>query len=223
MNVNASFAATDDMITWGEIKTGIYDLKFPQVNERSETTGYDLQRQQMTKDASAKDFHFNTGYPSFTWTLWAIDYMHGGKALYDQELSEPTKRVTQIRAEMVAIPLEPLEVGGMALLVTSTDEFAQIRIDRITPSKVEFSYVLETDKPLTVPSKGAPVQTTSSIQLQISSAVALVDGKQVPLDVSPEIINGSTVVPLRFVSENLKQQVSYEVSSKKITITPKNK
>lgn len=58
-------------------------------------------------------------------------------------------------------------------------------------------------------------------QLQIGSVTATINGKKVPLDVFPEIINGSTMVPLRFVSENLKQQVSYEVSSQKITITPK--
>ncbi|MDQ0897324.1 stalk domain-containing protein [Paenibacillus sp. V4I7] len=36
-----------------------------------------------------------------------------------------------------------------------------------------------------------------------------------------QIIDDTTMVPVRFVSENLKQHVQYEISAKRITITPK--
>ncbi|MDF2647178.1 MAG: hypothetical protein K0Q73_2983 [Paenibacillus sp.] len=46
---SASAAAEDQMIYWGEVETGIYDLEFPILNEQSKLTGYDLQTQKMTK------------------------------------------------------------------------------------------------------------------------------------------------------------------------------
>lgn len=59
----------------------------------------------------------------------------------------------------------------------------------------------------------------TNIQLTINSKVALVNGKQVTLDVPAQIVKGSTVVPLRFVTEALGCAVDWESKAQIITIT----
>lgn len=45
------------------------------------------------------------------------------------------------------------------------------------------------------------------VNMQIGNNVAFVNGQSVSLDVPPQIINGRTLVPIRFVSENLGAEV----------------
>jgi hypothetical protein len=52
----------------------------------------------------------------------------------------------------------------------------------------------------------------------LGSNIAIVNNKKVVLDVPPEIKNGRTFVPIRFVSENLGAQVEWEASTQTITI-----
>ncbi|MDD4663658.1 MAG: stalk domain-containing protein [Caldisericia bacterium] len=59
----------------------------------------------------------------------------------------------------------------------------------------------------------------TNIQLTINSKIALVNGKQVTLDVPAQIVKGSTVVPLRFVTEALGCKVDWEGKAQIITIT----
>lgn len=59
----------------------------------------------------------------------------------------------------------------------------------------------------------------TNIQLTINSKIALVNGKQVTLDVPAQIVKGSTVVPLRFVTEALGCKVGWEGKAQIITIT----
>lgn len=48
------------------------------------------------------------------------------------------------------------------------------------------------------------------IVLTIGSTTAIVDGREVELDVPPQIVNGRTLVPLRFVAEALGCRVDWE-------------
>lgn len=57
------------------------------------------------------------------------------------------------------------------------------------------------------------------IELQIGNNVAKVDGEKVELDVSPTIINGSTYLPLRFVSEKLGQEVVWKKGNSDVQST----
>jgi len=64
----------------------------------------------------------------------------------------------------------------------------------------------------------------TSLELWIGKSVARVNGMNTPIDstnakVVPEIINGRTMLPLRFVSENLGATVTWEQSTQTITIT----
>ena len=65
---------------------------------------------------------------------------------------------------------------------------------------------------------------SNSIRLQIGNANALVNGENKLIDpqnlkVVPEIINGRTMLPLRFVAENLGCTVDWDGTTKTITIT----
>jgi len=50
---------------------------------------------------------------------------------------------------------------------------------------------------------------------------ALVDGNPVTLDVPPTIVDGRTVVPLRFVGESLNANVSYDENTEIVKVLPK--
>lgn len=60
------------------------------------------------------------------------------------------------------------------------------------------------------------------IELIIGRTTGKVNGEPVVMQVPPTIISGRTVVPLRFVSENLGAKVDYEAKSRTITITYPN-
>ncbi|MCE5223486.1 copper amine oxidase N-terminal domain-containing protein [bacterium] len=59
---------------------------------------------------------------------------------------------------------------------------------------------------------------TVKVELTIGSKVALVNGKPVTMDVPPQIINGVTLVPLRFVAENLGFDTLWEGDTQTITL-----
>lgn len=58
-----------------------------------------------------------------------------------------------------------------------------------------------------------------NVKLKIGTDEALVDGKSVKMPVAPEIVNESTMVPLRFVSETLGAKVEWENATRIITVT----
>ncbi|MDB5052994.1 MAG: copper amine oxidase protein [Bacilli bacterium] len=60
------------------------------------------------------------------------------------------------------------------------------------------------------------------VKLVIGSDKALVNGKEVTLDVPAEIYNGRTVVPIRFISEALKTTVKFEPESQTVVIYDEN-
>jgi hypothetical protein len=60
---------------------------------------------------------------------------------------------------------------------------------------------------------------THFVTLIVGSTKADVDGSTVALDVSPMITNGRTLVLLRFVAENLGLQVTWDASTRTVTVT----
>lgn len=59
---------------------------------------------------------------------------------------------------------------------------------------------------------------SKSLKLWINKTTADLDGKDLKMDVPPKIINGRTMVPLRFVSESLGSQVIWDPNTQQITI-----
>jgi hypothetical protein len=62
---------------------------------------------------------------------------------------------------------------------------------------------------------------TLAIQLQVGSTVAVVDNSIVKLDAPPKIINGRTLVPIRFISETFGATVDWDGTTKTVTIVYK--
>jgi hypothetical protein len=50
---------------------------------------------------------------------------------------------------------------------------------------------------------------SGDMRLRIGDRTAVVDGRDVPLDVPPMILRGTTMVPLRFISENLGARIDW--------------
>jgi hypothetical protein len=65
----------------------------------------------------------------------------------------------------------------------------------------------------------SPASAKSSIKLTIGNRNAVVQGKNVTLDVAPTVVNGNTLVPLRFLSESLGAEVKWFGDERKITLT----
>jgi len=64
---------------------------------------------------------------------------------------------------------------------------------------------------------------STTMQLWIGNSTAKVNGKDIPTDkddakVVPEIINSRTMIPLRFVAENLGCDVLWDAATKTVTI-----
>jgi hypothetical protein len=54
--------------------------------------------------------------------------------------------------------------------------------------------------------------------LGVGKATATVDGREVGLNVPPVIVNGRTLVPLRFVSEAVNARVGYHAASSMVVV-----
>jgi hypothetical protein len=69
---------------------------------------------------------------------------------------------------------------------------------------------------------GAPVETPSAkadgIVLKIDSTKALTDGTVKNVPVAPQIVDGRTLVPVRFISENMGGTVGFEAETQKVSI-----
>lgn len=57
------------------------------------------------------------------------------------------------------------------------------------------------------------------ILLTLNSDIAVVNGEEIKLDVSPEEFNGRTMVPVRFISETLGMDVRYVPATEQVIIT----
>lgn len=65
------------------------------------------------------------------------------------------------------------------------------------------------------------VKDNTTIKLTLDSTSAIVNDKEISLAVPAKLINGNTMVPLRFVSESLGAEVKWDGESKTVTINSK--
>ena len=70
-------------------------------------------------------------------------------------------------------------------------------------------------------SRTVDISGINEIILTIDSGTASVNGEEVSLDAPARIIDGRTLVPLRFVSENLGAEVSWDADSETVSIETK--
>jgi hypothetical protein len=62
-----------------------------------------------------------------------------------------------------------------------------------------------------------------NIQMKIGNTNATVNGKVVALEVPPNIINGNTLIPLRFVGESCNKDIAWDGNNRRIDIKTKGK
>jgi hypothetical protein len=139
--------------------------------------------------------------------------------------------------------LKFLGAAGAALLMLAGPAGAQpIRVD-VNGQRVHFPYAqpIEIDGRVMIPLRGVldrlgaeridwrPVSQEvvvagpgENMRLRIGDQMALVNGQRVALDVPPMIVQGTTMVPLRFVSENLGARVDWLDSTQTVYIATPN-
>jgi hypothetical protein len=66
---------------------------------------------------------------------------------------------------------------------------------------------------------GAHAGTEKQFRLRVGSTDALVNGKNETLDAPPRVVNGTTYVPLRFVSETMGARVTWDNTNRTVVIT----
>jgi hypothetical protein len=59
---------------------------------------------------------------------------------------------------------------------------------------------------------------SDKIKMQIGKKTAIVNGVEIALDVAPFIVNGRTLVPIRFISETFGAEVIWDGTTKTVTI-----
>jgi hypothetical protein len=59
---------------------------------------------------------------------------------------------------------------------------------------------------------------TDRMELYLGNKIAYVNGKQIHLDSPPEIVEGSTMVPLRFISETLGAKVLWNADNRSVQV-----
>ncbi|MCL1808999.1 MAG: stalk domain-containing protein, partial [Clostridiales bacterium] len=62
------------------------------------------------------------------------------------------------------------------------------------------------------------VRAGVTVELTIGSTAAQVDGESVPLDAAPMILNGRTLLPVRFVAETFSQDVKWDAQNRVVVI-----
>lgn len=70
--------------------------------------------------------------------------------------------------------------------------------------------------------EGAAVIDNGRIKLYVNTNKAVIDGKEVTLDVKTEVINERTMVPLRFVAENLNCTVDWVPTNSMILVNKRD-
>lgn len=264
-------AADDGYLYWGEVHNGVYKKLHPNTLNWSgdvlDKGGMRLSDLQMTTNSDEADLIINQ--------YGAIGSR--GMVQLNQTLQERTSSHQQGFVSSFT-----MKTGDLYLLVLHDGSYAKLRIDRILPTQVSFSYVFETAAPSTTQqpanppasqpntqsdgqnSAVSPVQPpatqqpttkptgtnsnaqpitepsgqTSSprpssepaappaatpkqvtIQLTIDSPHAVVNGTEFVLEKAPFIVNeGTTLVPVRFVTEALGARVEWDGSEQKVTL-----
>ncbi|GGA03306.1 hypothetical protein GCM10008018_56590 [Paenibacillus marchantiophytorum] len=133
-----------------------------------------------------------------------------GKTLYLDQKGNPVKPLNDNGKEinLVAVAGKVIEVNGSILDL----DVPPVLVEGST--LVPLRSILESlGLHLEWNSETKTIKATkdgTNMVLQVDNPVATVNGKSVTLAVSPKIINGATLVPIRFISESVGAQVDYD-------------
>ena len=129
-------------------------------------------------------------------------------ALAVSALTLPTLASTislRINNQLVAPTVAPFEQNGTTLVplrIVSENLGAKVEWNQ----KAQLVTILDGDK---------------TIELTIGSKVAKVNGENKTLNLAPQVKNGTTMVPIRFVSENLDCTVNWDKATQTVSVNDK--
>ncbi len=150
-----------------------------------------------------------------------------------------TWNVRQLASRAAGLWVATAALGGVAWAQSGSDSSVTVRVNR-EPVTFTGQPPIEQNGRLLVPLRGVlekmgayvqydsnsqtvtAFQGESKISLPIGQRTATVNGRDVTLDVPAQVVNGSTMVPLRFVAESLGAQVNYNVAANTVSIFAPN-
>lgn len=112
----------------------------------------------------------------------------------------------------ILIDGDELETGQAPIMIQGRVMLPMRAIFEALDAKVTWNQKTQTVK---------AVKNSTTIVLKINSKTAQINGKTVGLDVPAKNLKGTTMVPVRFVSESLGQKVGWNSRTKTVTITTK--
>jgi hypothetical protein len=113
------------------------------------------------------------------------------------------QQTAQVRGNAVTLETNPILQNGVTMVPLRF--IAEALGSRVTWDELTKTVTLQKD--------------ATTIQLTLAHSEARVNGVSLPLEQPATIINETTLVPLRFISESLQQTVTYDNNSQVITIT----
>jgi hypothetical protein len=108
-----------------------------------------------------------------------------------------------INGQVQSFPQPPVAIDGTTLVPLRG-------IFEALGAKVEWDGATQT---------ASAVKGDMQVSVQLNNKTGYVNGKAVTLNVAPQAINGSTMVPLRFISESLGAKVEWDGATRTVTIT----
>jgi len=62
-------------------------------------------------------------------------------------------------------------------------------------------------------------RNNESVDLMLGSRIAKKNGAEIMMEVKPQVLNGTTMVPLRFIAEALNAKVDFDKANNRINVT----
>jgi len=173
------------------------------------------------------DWTFNTtqGCGSGTQTAQAGGAQGQGQAATPSAQPTPSTSAQTTQSTGSSPMTIQLQIGGTTATVNGQPQslIAQAEISSAGRTMVPFRFLgqaLGATVSWDGTSRTASYQLGSTdVAITIGSSTATVNGRQVTLDAPAVIVNGSTLVPVRFVSQALGATVSWDASTQTVTIT----
>jgi photosystem II stability/assembly factor-like uncharacterized protein len=200
---------------------------------RSTTTGHTGDVPVATVGAAMTSWTDTTCQQGVTYYYTVAAFDSQTPPLYSAKSSEVSAELQPLPPEPVVVTLT-LQMGSTTMQVSASDGTA----DTVT---LDAAPVLGAGNRTLVPVRAVaeamggtvswdPATRTASVtvgsntlELTLGSNIALFHGAATPIDSDPKvvplIINGRTMLPLRFVVESLGAEVAYDQATKTITIT----
>ena len=103
------------------------------------------------------------------------------------------------------------------------DWFDEFRIYDRAVSATEVAQLMKVapglSESITGPAVEAPVEAVKPLVLQLDNQKASVNGEIKTMDVVPQVVEGRTLVPVRFLAESVGAEVAWDDATRTVTLT----